>query len=139
MTRHLDELKARGFTNFHTLLFAKDVSAARQPKRLAVAVAVLLFLTATSAQAMVGLSAVPWVGGCSVALVGSSIAVVLGKASPLGKLLALLLIGMGAAAVWGLSRAPEYSTYETWINAASAFCTAVSIYASRLALRLSRT
>ena len=81
----------------------------------------------------------PWIVGCAFVLGGGSFAVVFAKASPLGKLLALLLIGMGAAAVWGLSRAPEYSTYETWINAASALCTAVSIYASRLALRLSRT
>lgn len=111
----------------------------RRVIRLKVCVATWLLLAATGAQAMGGRPAVSWAVGCGVALGGSSIAVVLSKASPLGKLLALLLIGMGAAAVWGLSRAPEYSTYETWINAASALCTAVSIYASRLALRLSRT
>lgn len=88
---------------------------------------------------MVDLSSVSWLGGCALALGGSSIAVVLDKASPLARLLALGLIGVGAAAVWGLSRAPEYSTYETWINAATALCTAVFIYASRLALKLSRT
>lgn len=79
-----------------------------------------------------------WATGCALALGGSSLAVLPAKGSLLGKLLALLLIGMGAAAVWGLSRAPEYSTYETWINAATAFCTAMSICASRLALKLSR-
>lgn len=35
LTRHLDEPKAHGFTNFHTLRFGKDVSAERQPKRFA--------------------------------------------------------------------------------------------------------
>ena len=104
-----------------------------------VGVATWLLLAATSAEAMGGTPAVSWAVGCVVALGGNSLAVVLAKESPVGKLLALLLIGMGAAAVWGLSRAPEYNTYETRINAASALCTAVSIYASRLALRLSRT
>jgi hypothetical protein len=33
LVRHLDEPNAFGFTNFHTLRFGKDVSAARQPKR----------------------------------------------------------------------------------------------------------
>lgn len=98
-----------------------------------------MLLASTSAYAMGDTSAVSWVGGCAVALGVSSIAVALAKASPMAKSLALLVIGMGAAAISGLSRAPEYSTYATWINAASALCTAVSIYASRLALKLSRT
>lgn len=88
---------------------------------------------------MVDLSSVSWLGGCALALGASSIAAVLDKASPLGKLLSLFLVGMGAAAIWGLSRAPEFSRYEIWINAATALCTAVSTYASRLALKLSRT
>jgi ABC-type transport system involved in cytochrome c biogenesis permease component len=104
-----------------------------------VALAFWVVLISTDAQAMGNQSATFWVGDCALALGGSSLAAVLAKASQLGQLLALLVIGMGAAAVWGLSRAPEYSTYATWINAASASCTAVSIYASRLALKLSRT
>jgi hypothetical protein len=35
LTRHLDEPKAHGFTNFYTLRLGKDVSAERQPKRFA--------------------------------------------------------------------------------------------------------
>ncbi len=88
---------------------------------------------------MAGTPAVSWALGCAVALGVSSIVIALVKASPLVKLLALLLIGMGAAAVWGLSRAPEFSRYDVWINAATALCTAISIYASRLALKLSTT
>ena len=96
-------------------------------------------LLVVSTQAIGGLRAVSWVVGCALVLGGSSLTVVLAKASPLGKLLSLLLVGMGAGAVWGLSRAPEYSTYETWINSATALCTSVSIYGSRLVLKLSRT
>lgn len=103
-----------------------------------VAAAIGMLLGGNSAHAMGGQPASFWVGGCALVLVGSSLAIVLDRAAPLGKLLALLVIGMGAAAIWGLSSAPEYSTYETWINSATALCTSVSIYGSRLVLKLSR-
>lgn len=35
LTRHLDEPRAHGFTNFYTLRLGKDVSSERQPKRFA--------------------------------------------------------------------------------------------------------
>jgi hypothetical protein len=103
-----------------------------------VEIAILLLFTATSANAMGDPSAFFWVVGCAVALGVSSVAVALGKVPMRVKLLALLPIGIGAAAVWGLGSIPDYSKYEVWIDAATALSVVASMYASYIVMKFAR-